>query len=189
MQSPGLEQPGEPRSAEEEFTALYREHWLAVLGYASRRVMNSADAVDVVAETFSVAWRRIDDVPAEPTTRPWLFGVARNSISNQARSLRRRSALIERLRSQVADVFETTAPRTSHVLVRDALDSIDPTDRELLTLTIWEGFTPTEIAESLDLPPGTVRSRLHRARAALRPLLEANGLVPSTKKEHDHEHG
>ena len=69
-------------SAEERFTALFEATRLPLLAYAVRRVADPADAADVVAETYLVAWRRLDDVPAGACARPWLFGVARRVLAN-----------------------------------------------------------------------------------------------------------
>ena len=67
----------------ERFESLFREHHAAVRGYALRRGPPDM-APDVVAETFLVAWRRLDDVPADPL--PWLYGVARRGLANARRS-------------------------------------------------------------------------------------------------------
>ena len=82
------------RTREDRFEELFREHYGAVRGYALRRA--PADlAQDAVSETFLVAWRRLDDVPADAL--PWLFGVARRVLANQRRSADRSSALERRL--------------------------------------------------------------------------------------------
>ena len=70
-------------SAEERFTALFEATRLPLLAYAVRRVADPADAADVVAETYLVAWRRLDDVPAGADARPWLFGVARRVLAGR----------------------------------------------------------------------------------------------------------
>ena len=64
-------------SPEERFTALFEATRIPVLAYAIRRVADPADAADVVAEAYLVAWRRLDDVPEGAEASPWLFGVAR----------------------------------------------------------------------------------------------------------------
>ncbi|NEE03004.1 RNA polymerase sigma factor [Phytoactinopolyspora halotolerans] len=166
---------------EELFTAESR----AVLGYALRRVDVPDDAADIVAETFLVAWRRIDDVPTGRGGRLWLYGVARRVCANHARGDRRRHRLAERLR---ADLLTHAGPSgdggrggvdggRGEVIdvVRAAMSELDEHDRELLRLTSWEGLSPTEIAEVMSLPPATVRTRLHRARRRLRARLEVQG--------------
>jgi RNA polymerase sigma-70 factor (ECF subfamily) len=158
-------------AARRRFGRLFDAHRRAVLGYALRRCNEPADAADVLAETFLVAWRRLDDVPAAAAdARPWLLGVARRVIANQRRGAARRSALSRRLGREL----EVVAPAREQDagVVTDALGRLDPADRELLELTSWEGLDPGQIAIALGVPAGTVRSRLSRARARLRSELE-----------------
>ncbi|GAB3435443.1 hypothetical protein GCM10027517_04600 [Phycicoccus ginsengisoli] len=91
-------------SPEERFSALFERTHPALLGYAVRRVADPADAADVVAETYLVAWRRLDDVPGGDEARPWLFGVARRVLANHYRGERRRHALADRLRDSLHEV-------------------------------------------------------------------------------------
>ena len=86
---------------ERRFRALFEAEARDVLGYALRRVEDREDAADVVAETFGVAWRRIDEVPAGVEGRLWLFGVARRVLSNQRRGALRRRRLADRMREQL----------------------------------------------------------------------------------------
>lgn len=91
---------------EDSFRSLFAGHSRALLGYALRRVSEPADAADVVAETFLVAWRRLDDVPTGSDARLWLFGTARRVLANQRRGALRRSRLADRLR-QPPDSWST----------------------------------------------------------------------------------
>src|SRR5262249_25660963 len=86
------------------FEALYAAHGRAILGSALRRVSRPADAADVVAEPFLVAWRRLDDVPPGAEARPWLSGVARRTLANHRRGERRRQRLGQRLGAAVGDL-------------------------------------------------------------------------------------
>ncbi|WP_053206090.1 RNA polymerase sigma factor [Jiangella muralis] len=159
------------------FEAVFAAESRAILGYALRRVEAAEDAADVVAETFLVAWRRIDDVPAGAQARPWLYGVARRVLANHARGARRRTRLGERLRDELLtgpDVIRIDEDDPA-ATVRAALLRLPGDDRELLRLTSWEGLGPAELATAMGLPPGTVRTRLHRARKRLRAELEALG--------------
>src|ERR1700729_3008077 len=79
------------------FGKLYRDQARAILSYALTRVDDPDDAPDAVAETFLVAWRRLEEVPIGPRERLWLYGVARRVIANLHRSARRRTRLAERL--------------------------------------------------------------------------------------------
>ena len=80
------------------FTELYDRYSGHILAYAARRTAGNADAADVLAETFLVAWRRLDDVPTDEAARPWLYGVARRVLANHHRGVTRRSRLDDRVR-------------------------------------------------------------------------------------------
>jgi len=86
----------DPGLAEERFVRIFREHHPSVRAYVGRRVKPEL-VDDIVAETFLVAWRRLEDVPAD--ARPWLLGVARKVLATQLRSLERRESLRDRLLS------------------------------------------------------------------------------------------
>ena len=79
------------------FEAVYAAYRTPVLGYALRRTLSPDDAADILAETFLVAWRKLDQVPTGPDARLWLFAVARNALANHYRGERRRIALAARL--------------------------------------------------------------------------------------------
>lgn len=153
------------------FTALFDRTYGPLLAYAVRRVTDPADAADVVAETFLVAWRRLVDVPDGDAARPWLFGVARRVLANHYRGDRRRLALADRLREQLAEVAPPPEP-VDRTLKR-AMERLPHDDRELLRLVAWEELARDEIALVLGVPRATVRVRLHRARRRLLAELAA----------------
>ena len=147
-----------------QFEQLYEANYGPVLGYVVRRTGRPDDAADVIAETFLTAWRRLADVPPGESARPWLLGVARRVLANQDRSERRRTALGERLRAELAtashDREPSRGPRDAAVAFRGLSDA----DRELLSLAGWEGLDPGEIAVVLGCSRNAARIRLHRAR-------------------------
>lgn len=154
------------------FRALFESEFVAIVGYAARRLDDPTDAADVAADVFVIAWRRIRDVPTGPEARLWLYGVARNVVSNHNRSARRRSRLVDRVRNELHVLPAASNPAPGDVIaLRQALSELREDDRELLLLATWEGLSPSQIASVLQVPPGTVRSRLHRARQALRLAL------------------
>ena len=160
---------GIERDPEVRFRTLFVATSRPLLSYALRRVDDPADAADVVAETFVVAWRRIDDVPTGDGARPWSFGVARRVLGNHRRGELRRSHLADRLRERLGDlvVADISGAADNTQVVRLAMANLDDDDREILRLTSWEGLTPAELAVALQVPAGTARSRLHRARRQL----------------------
>lgn len=170
---------------------LFADHGRALLGYAVRRVDVPADAADVVAETFTVAWRRRVDVPDGDEARLWLYGVGRRVLANHRRGDLRRSHLADRLRDEVdaaLPLVDHAPASTTASVVRAAVARLAPDDRELLWLTAWEGLGPAAIASVMRIPPGTVRSRLHRARQHLREELLAVGWAGRTSDDEERLH-
>lgn len=168
------------------FDALYRSTGTAVLGYALRRAASREDAMDAVAETFTVAWRRRADTPAAPDeVRPWLFGIARRCLADIDRS----TARATRLGAKLADAFvdeplPDPATGGDYEPVRQAMAGLSDADRELVSLIAWEGLTPAQAAVALDLTPATTRVRLHRARVRLKHALSLTTTLP---EEADHD--
>ena len=160
--------------AELQISDLYVKYEQQISAYAQRRA-TSADAHDVVAETFLVAWRRRDDIPAEPQTLPWLYGVSRNVIANQRRSNQSRTRLHDRLVREPADTASPAAlieSADAFAEVSSAIRSLPEADAELLRLTAWEGLGPSEIAGTLGIEPTAARQRLFRARQRLSSELD-----------------
>ena len=89
------------RAREDAYRALFDAEFRRILGYALRRTACATDAADVAAETFLVAWRRFDEVPAGAETRLWLYGVARRVLANHQRGEVRRERLGARFRDDL----------------------------------------------------------------------------------------
>jgi RNA polymerase sigma-70 factor (ECF subfamily) len=161
------------RTRDEQFEELFREHYGPVRGYAVRRI--PGDVVqDVVSETFLVAWRRLDDVPADAL--PWLYGVARRVMANQRRSADRSAALERRVAA--SDPGSTGPDDPGERLgdgevVRAALDRLSDRDREALMLVAWHGLSGARAARAAGCTRGAFAVRLHRARARLATELES----------------
>src|SRR5919109_1819677 len=134
--------PTSEPTRDERFEGLFRGHYAAVRAYALRRVPPDV-AQDVVAETFVVAWRRIEDVPDDAL--PWLFAVARRVLANERRSTERRTAL-ERRVATVA-VAGGASDFGDHLgdaeLLRAALAGLSDSHREALILVAWHGLSGT----------------------------------------------
>jgi RNA polymerase sigma-70 factor (ECF subfamily) len=151
--------------AEERFRAIFDDCHRPVTAYARRRT-GPADADDVVAEVFLVAWRRLDDVPADRAL-PWLYGVARGVLANRRRAAGRREQLLHRLAVEP----HSDAPPATDPGVEAALAVLRPEDREVLRLAAWESLAASEIAVVLGCSPNAAALRLSRARARLRRAL------------------
>jgi RNA polymerase sigma-70 factor (ECF subfamily) len=172
-------------TARQRFEAIYRDHAGAVRGYAMRRT-SAAQADDVVAEVFLVAWRRLEEIPAD--ARVWLLGTARRVLANERRSSARRHALADRLEHEArrSPSGEPTAdrpltPEFSAGHLADALASLGEGDREALLLIAWEGLSHREAARVLGVRESTFGVRLHRARRRLeKALIDRESAVPHT---------
>lgn len=155
------------------FEALYRATRGDLLGYLLRRTAGPEEAADLLAETYLVAWEKLDKLPAGQEARLWLFGVARNLSLQRHRRTRVAGALVERLarelRAGAAAVPDS--PRDDELWA--ALDALPARDREVIALTAWEGLTPGEVAIVLETSANAIRIRLHRARRRLRRTLSA----------------
>jgi RNA polymerase sigma factor (sigma-70 family) len=174
--------------AQIRFGQLYRDQGRAILAYALRRVEDPEDAAEVVAETFLVAWRRLDEVPVGASARLWLFGVARRVIANLHRAERRRSRLAERLAESLRTELATQpAPAGEAAEALRAMGGLSDDDRELLLLVSWEELSPGEAAKVFGISSLAIRSRLHRARRRLRALLEQRESLGSRGAELDME--
>ncbi|HET9517049.1 MAG TPA: RNA polymerase sigma factor [Actinoplanes sp.] len=159
------------------FEALYAATFPLVLGYALRRCDGPEDAADVAAETFAVAWRRMDAIPPGEQARLWLYGVARNVLANHRRGLARRHELSAALAAEVTKRYEPSAEDCAGLHPVGALfRQLSDVDRELLSLVAWEGLDPGGIAVVLGCSRNAVRIRLHRARRRFAALLEAAGV-------------
>ncbi|GIG53539.1 RNA polymerase sigma factor [Demequina activiva] len=156
-------------SATERLEPALRSNADALLAYLERRI-GPDDAPDALAEVMTVAWRRERDLPAESDqARMWLYGIARNVLANAHRSRVRRHRLAHRLR-----ILASAAPSAAAddgAEVRSAIAALDPGLAEIVRLRHWEGFSLAEIAQILDEPASTVRSRYSRAREQLAAAL------------------
>jgi RNA polymerase sigma factor (sigma-70 family) len=152
------------------FEQLFRDTRSDLLAYIVRRSQSAEDAADVLAETYLVAWRRLEAIPAGERARLWLFGVARNLLLKGASRRRSRHALVERLAGELRNAQRAKASVDDHrsAGLAAALASLSERDREILTLTAWEGLTPKQIAAVMGTSVNIVRVRLHRARTRLK---------------------
>ncbi|MBL0887283.1 RNA polymerase sigma factor [Myceligenerans indicum] len=157
----------QPPPGEDRLRALWTDHAWRVQAYAMRHVEPHV-AQEVVAETFVVAWRKLDAVPAEPL--PWLLTVARNVAANHQRANRRRRTA-ESDAIHLARVTRAAESADVSVEERDALIGglarLAPKEREALLLTGWDGLTPTDAARVVGCTTAAFKMRLSRARRRL----------------------
>jgi RNA polymerase sigma-70 factor (ECF subfamily) len=158
----------------EEFGDLFEAHASWIHTYLFRRTADWAQAEDLTSVVFLEAWRRRADVDlvSQPAL-PWLCGVATNVLRNQRRSLRRHRAALERLPAtrETPDFAEDAASRLDdervvHALL-ERLAVLSQDEQDVVALCCWQDMSYEDAAHALDVPVGTVRSRLSRARQRL----------------------
>ena len=153
---------------------VYRRLEKPLYNVVYRVIWNSAESQDVVQETFLRCWRRKDDIRADGFTA-LLFRTALNLASNRRRSARLWRVVGAEVLDEVAD--ESVSHDEISKPMRDALDSLPTTWRDVLLLTELAGMTYPEIAAALGIAEGTVGSRRTRALELLRERLEVQGVV------------
>lgn len=165
-------------SKQERIERMFRDEYGAVLAYAAMRADLDV-AKDTAAQTFLVAWRRLDEVPIPP--RAWLIGVARRALADSRRSQNRQDALRSRLSvvervTAAADGPERAGDRE---VVLAALDQLRVDDSELLRLVYWDDLSCRQAAESLGCSVTALKVRLVRARRRFQQAIQQLEGVPS----------
>jgi RNA polymerase sigma factor (sigma-70 family) len=161
----------------ERFAEIFRRYFTEIHKYVTRRIGTDA-ADDIAAETFLAAFRRRESFDASRgAVRPWLYGIATNLIGVHRRAERRfYGALAKTPRTDVSDGHEdrvaaqVSAGLAGGVLAA-ALARLPQGDRDVLLLIALADLSYQEVAQALDIPYGTVGSRMNRARKKLREAL------------------
>lgn len=157
------------------FAAVFDRHATSIYRFLVRRV-DPSDADGLLGDVFRIAFERRATFDLERSSaRPWLYGIATNVLAKHRRSEARRlraTATLAARRSVDDDPGEQAAAavdaRRQWRAVVDTLEQLPPVERDTLLLYAWEDLGYAEIAAALDIPVGTVRSRLNRARRRLR---------------------
>lgn len=175
------------RRDEAAFNTFVRLYQDKVFSLVNRMLNNRAEAEDLAQEVFITVFKSIDQFRGDSRLGTWLYRVAVNHTKNRVKYLDRRArkghgdidnapeAEVARggpVTSRVDRPDERTEGNELEVKIRKALAAIDADHRELIVLRDLEGLSYEEIVGITGLPDGTVKSRLHRARAALREAIE-----------------
>ncbi|HEY6316023.1 MAG TPA: RNA polymerase sigma factor [Streptosporangiaceae bacterium] len=158
----------------ELFATIYDRHFAGIYRYVASRLGPDA-AEDLAAETFLAAFcdrSRFD--PARGEVRPWLYGIATNLVGTHRRTERRRYRTLARAAAQPAAASdeERALARVSAQVLRgrlaEVLAALPAGDRDVLLLVAVGSLSYEEVSQALSIPPGTVGSRLNRARGRVR---------------------
>jgi RNA polymerase sigma-70 factor (ECF subfamily) len=161
----------------ERFAVLFDRHAPHIHRYLARRAGREV-ADDLVAETFLAAFAKRDRYDlGYADARPWLYGIASNLVGQHRREevrqyrIRQAATPEPEIPGHAERVAADVTAQATRALLAEALAALPAGDRDVLLLIAWEQLTYDEVARALAIPVGTVRSRLHRARAKVREVL------------------
>lgn len=183
---------------QETFMADVEQYLDSLYSTALRLTRKPADAQDLVQETLMKAYRAYGNFKEGTNLKAWLFRILTNSYINIYRYKKRRPVEVDvdnqdtmyvyhKLRGSQSDdltqsVEDSFFETFTDSVISDALENLPDQYREVVLLSDVEGLSYAEIAEMLEVPPGTVMSRLHRGRKALQKALwnyaTENNLIP-----------
>ncbi|MFC7547055.1 RNA polymerase sigma factor [Plantactinospora sp. GCM10030261] len=165
------------------FGLIFDRHAPHIHRYVARRLGPGA-ADDLTAETFLVAFRRRHRyAPDQPNARPWLYGIATNLVGQYRRDEVRQFRLHQAAGTRTGEechadrVVAMASAQATRPALMAALAELAPSDRDVLLLVAWEELTYEQVAAALEIPVGTVRSRLNRARKKVRRALSGSHVM------------
>lgn len=158
------------------WTALMRQHQEPIFRYAYLLMGDADEAEDIVQETFVRAYRALERFDTQRPMRPWLLRIAANLASNRRRSLGRYFSALQRLFLQEKPDQKSVEQQSSQAgrahQVWEAVQQLKPADAQVIYLRYFLDLSTDEVAQTLNVPAGTVKSRLHRASDRLRQVIE-----------------
>lgn len=175
------------RRDESAFSELVRTYQHKVFNVVYRILGNKAEAEEVSQEVFIAIFKYIDSFRGEAKLSTWIYRIATNHARNRVKYLARRSQRAHRdidegpetanedspLSAYIASPHEEAVGKELEEIIRDGLKTLNEIHRTIVVLRDIEGLTYSEIAKIVDLPEGTVKSRLFRARIALKEYVES----------------
>jgi RNA polymerase sigma-70 factor (ECF subfamily) len=166
---------------------LVEEHYLGLYRYAYRLSGSAADAEDLTQEAFCKAQSQMGQLRDPSRARPWLYSILRNAYLHRVRSKRQQRLVSLDSVPDVAEAAPGPLPEIDAEQLQAALSELEEGFRTPIILFYFEGFSYRDIAEQMDLPIGTVMSRLARAKAHLRARLQPGPATVGGSRRADHE--
>mgnify|MGYP005846053991 CR=1 FL=1 len=175
---------GGQRGDQRAFAALVQRHGRFLFGVARRMVASAEDAEDVVQESLLAALRARFE--GRSAVRTWLVAIVLRQSSLARRKQGRRMMVYRTVNEQCDErdrLQRSAEPAVDARLdVETLLGRLPEEQRQIIVLRELNGMSYEEMAQALDIPIGTVESRLHRARAALKELMQARGPAPGARQ-------
>ena len=155
------------------FTRLVQDHQQAVRGFLRRACGDFAEADDLAQETFLTAWERLAQVRGESSMRTWLCAIAFRKLQQGRRSLAR-TRQRDTAYYDTLDQSEGPLDPALRIALTKAMEALPLDQRACVALCLGAGFSHTEASQALELPLGTVKSHVNRARERLLAALDGS---------------
>jgi RNA polymerase sigma-70 factor (ECF subfamily) len=156
----------------EAFELLYHRYVRSIFGLALRRLRDRTRAEDAVQETFAAIWRSAASYkPERGPAAPWLYAIARNAIVDRFRAQVDTTAEVPDFASGEPGPADRAESSYVSWRVHRALEELPPREREVVELAYWSGMSQSEVADYLNIPLGTVKTRTRSALARLADVL------------------
>ena len=180
-----------PQARSKRFEELVRPHVLALYRFSHRLLRNRPDAEDLVQDVLAKLYPRTNEMAQVRDLRPWLMRVVYHQFVDLMRRRSRTPSTVSELSHlEIADPAQEPEQRAGAMQLADrvqwAVGRLRRDQQLLVGLHLIDGFTLEEVAQMLDVPLGTMKSRLHRTRAQLKKLLELEPF-PASERVSDHE--
>ena len=166
------------RGSKDAFTELFSRYKQPLFGFFRRRLADSAQAEELTQETFLAVLRGSARYEPSALFRTYLYAIGLKILRAHRRKAAFRATFLGTAHESREPISE---PATHEIVLREALGKLERHEREVLLLREFEQLSYAEIAEVLHMPVNTVRSRLFRARMALRDLLAAPVAKPASE--------
>jgi RNA polymerase sigma-70 factor (ECF subfamily) len=181
-----MARPGSPQAVQR----LVEEHYAPLYRYAYRLSGSSVEAEDLTQETFCKAQASLSQLRDPARVKPWLFSILRNEYRHRVGADRQSRCVPLDAVGDLAEPLPEPLPDLDPEKLQRALNDLDEEFRTPIILYYFEDFRYRDIAEQMDLPLGTVMSRLARAKAYLRarlvpPAEPVSALGPQPGRAHD----
>lgn len=174
----------------EQFDTLLRPHLRALYRLAYRYTGTREDAEDLVQDLLTKLYPRTPELERIDDLQPWLFRSLYNAFIDGVRKQNRRPRTVEHEEADVAsltDVHQELTRLEERSALNAAIAELTPEHRAVVMLHLVEGYSLPELAQMLDVQIGTLKSRLHRAKAQLRAALGSMEPNPASERVTEHE--
>jgi RNA polymerase sigma-70 factor (ECF subfamily) len=166
---------------ERAFERLFRCYAPRIFRFAMSYLNDPTRAEEIVQETMIAVWKNAKDYKEQSQVSSWILGIARNKALDRARARQREPELLRERLDQRASARATPEQLTQQEIqidrIRTALTQLTPEHREVMMLAFYNELSYSEIAQILNCPEGTVKSRVYYAKEQLKRLLSEGGEI------------